>query len=77
MRGSICFLLISSAPLLPCSNCLPLLLRSLWGLALSLVLIVPTLVLRIREEERLLLAVFGDEYQEYMTHTWRLVPFVC
>lgn len=56
---------------------LPLLLRSLWGLALSLVLIVPTLVLRIREEERLLLAVFGDEYQEYMTHTWRLVPFVC
>jgi len=55
---------------------LPLLLRSLWGLALSLVLIVPALRLRIREEEAMLLTEFGDEYRSYMARTWRLVPFV-
>ncbi len=55
---------------------LPLLLRSLWGLALSLLLIVPALWLRIREEEAILLAEFGDEYRAYMAHTWRLVPLV-
>ena len=51
-------------------------LSSLWGLALSLVLIVPALWLRMREEEALLLAEFGDEYRGYMARTWRLVPFV-
>lgn len=55
---------------------LPLLLRSLWGLALSLLLVVPALWLRIREEEVMLLAEFGDEYRKYMARTWRLVPFV-
>jgi len=55
---------------------LPLLLRSLWGLALSLLLIVPALWLRIREEEAMLLAELGDEYREYMARTWRLVPLV-
>ncbi|MFX0054889.1 MAG: methyltransferase family protein, partial [Candidatus Hermodarchaeota archaeon] len=29
---------------------------------------------RIRLEEELLLAAFGDEYREYMERTWRLVP---
>ncbi|MFX1273361.1 MAG: methyltransferase family protein [Promethearchaeota archaeon] len=29
---------------------------------------------RIRLEEELLLAAFGDEYREYMQRTWRLVP---
>nr|HID14197.1 hypothetical protein [Anaerolineae bacterium] len=64
------------APDLPYSD-----LRGHWasivgGLALSLVLIVPALWLRIRQEEAMLLIEFGDEYREYMARTWRLIPFV-
>ena len=55
---------------------LPLLLRSLLDLALDLLFIGPALWLRIREEEAMLLAEFGDEYLEYIARTWRLVPFV-
>lgn len=54
----------------------PRLLRSLLGLALSLLLTVPALRLRIREEEAMLLTKFGNQYREYMACTWRLVPLV-
>ncbi len=64
------------AALLLAMPTVPLLLRSLWALALCLVLIAPALWLRIREEEALLLATFGDEYRAYAARTWRLVPFV-
>jgi len=61
---------------------LGLLVNSLgWGLAfnswvgvLLTALTVPPLVARIRAEERLLLAHFGDEYAEYRARTSRLIP---
>jgi protein-S-isoprenylcysteine O-methyltransferase len=31
---------------------------------------------RITSEEDMLLTSFGDQYREYMEHTWKLVPFV-
>lgn len=33
-------------------------------------------VWRIRDEERLLLDAFGDEYRTYQERTWRLLPFI-
>lgn len=54
----------------------PLVIRSLWGLALGILLIGPALWLRIREEEAMLLQAFGDEYRAYQAQTWRLVPFI-
>lgn len=39
-------------------------------------LTVPVLLARIRSEERLLAARFGDEYDAYRRRTWRLVPGV-
>jgi protein-S-isoprenylcysteine O-methyltransferase Ste14 len=49
--------------------------RSGAGLLLA-ILIVPPILSRIRAEEHLLLAEFGDEYQTYQRRTWRLLPFV-
>jgi protein-S-isoprenylcysteine O-methyltransferase Ste14 len=34
------------------------------------------LVIRIRHEEEVLTAAFGDEYRSYAAHTPRLVPHV-
>lgn len=31
---------------------------------------------RIRSEEAMLLSALGDEYKEYVAHTWRLIPLV-
>jgi protein-S-isoprenylcysteine O-methyltransferase Ste14 len=47
--------------------------RSGLGLVLT-ALLVPPLVARIRSEERLLRAHFGDEYEAYFNRTWRLFP---
>lgn len=35
-----------------------------------------TLAIRVRAEERALLAVLGDRYRQYMSRTWRFVPFL-
>ncbi len=61
---------------------LGLLVNSLgWGLAfrsgvgvLLTVLLIPPLVTRIRAEERLLRAQFGEEYEAYCARTLRLIP---
>ena len=61
---------------------LGLLVNSLgWGLAfrsgvgvLLTVLLIPPLVARIRAEERLLRAQFGEEYEAYCARTSRLIP---
>jgi protein-S-isoprenylcysteine O-methyltransferase Ste14 len=52
-----------------------------WGLAfrsaigvILTALMFPAIVARINSEERLLLSQFGDEYEAYRRHTWRLVP---
>ena len=43
------------------------------GVLLTLSLI-PALIARIDAEENLLRAQFGDEYNAYCSHTWRLIP---
>jgi protein-S-isoprenylcysteine O-methyltransferase Ste14 len=47
--------------------------RSGIGVILALLNLVP-LMARIRSEERLLAAQFGEEYEAWRRHTWRLVP---
>jgi protein-S-isoprenylcysteine O-methyltransferase Ste14 len=47
--------------------------RSGVGVLLTL-LLIPPLLARIRAEENLLRAQFGDEYNAYCSHTWRLIP---
>jgi protein-S-isoprenylcysteine O-methyltransferase Ste14 len=49
--------------------------RSGVGVLLTL-LLIPLLLARISSEEKLLRAQFGDEYNAYCTHTWRLIPGV-
>jgi protein-S-isoprenylcysteine O-methyltransferase Ste14 len=47
--------------------------RSLPGVLL-VALMVPPLIARIRSEEALLGAQFGEEYRAYCARTWRLIP---
>jgi protein-S-isoprenylcysteine O-methyltransferase Ste14 len=47
--------------------------RSGVGVILTL-LLIPLLLSRISAEENLLRAQFGDEYNTYRSHTWRLIP---
>ena len=49
--------------------------RSGVGVLLTL-LLIPPLLARINAEENLLHWQFGDEYNTYRSHTWRLVPGV-
>lgn len=49
--------------------------RSLVGVLLTALMLVP-LVARMRAEEALLRAQFGDEYDAYFARTWRLIPGV-
>ena len=61
---------------------LGLLINSLgWSLAfrsgvgvLLTVLLIPPLLARIDAEENLLYSQFGDDYNAYRSHTWRLIP---
>jgi len=47
--------------------------RSGVGVLLT-VLLIPPLLARIDAEENLLCSQFGDDYNAYRSHTWRLVP---
>ena len=47
--------------------------RSGVGLILT-ALLIPLLVARISAEENLLYSQFGDNYNAYRSHTWRLIP---
>ncbi|GAB4480243.1 MAG: hypothetical protein Kow00124_26760 [Anaerolineae bacterium] len=55
---------------------MPLMVRSVWGAAAGIILIIPALWRRIGEEEDRLLQAFGDEYHEYQRRTRRLIPFI-
>jgi protein-S-isoprenylcysteine O-methyltransferase Ste14 len=55
---------------------LSLLLGSLWGIAVLITIFLPAVVLRIREEEAMLIDEFGDEYRNYASRTWKLLPYV-
>ena len=51
-------------------------LASVAGVLLVFLASVPAYIYRIRVEERKLLAELGGPYADYITRTWRLVPFV-
>jgi protein-S-isoprenylcysteine O-methyltransferase Ste14 len=53
----------------------PIGLCSLPGLLAAIVIAALVYGYRIRIEERLRKAQFGKEYEEYASHTWRLLPF--
>jgi protein-S-isoprenylcysteine O-methyltransferase Ste14 len=54
---------------------IPLIFSSLYGFAVML-LIIPLILYRLRMEERMLIEKFGDEYQQYMRKTKKLIPFI-
>lgn len=54
---------------------IPLIFSSLYGFSLILILI-PCYLYRIKIEESILLEEFGDEYQEYMKKTRKIIPFI-
>ena len=54
---------------------IPIAVSSIAGFAVML-LIVPYFLHRIKLEERMLLERFGAEYEEYMRHSQKLIPFV-
>jgi protein-S-isoprenylcysteine O-methyltransferase Ste14 len=49
--------------------------RSVLGVLLAALILVP-LIARMNAEERLLLSEFGERYAAYRRRTWRLLPFV-
>jgi protein-S-isoprenylcysteine O-methyltransferase Ste14 len=49
--------------------------RSVVGVVISLLLLVP-LIPRMNAEEGMLMSEFGDQYSDYMHRTWRLIPLV-
>lgn len=49
---------------------------SLAALILGVALTFAILAVRIRDEERVMLASFGDAYERYRARSWRLVPFL-
>src|SRR5262245_21503053 len=49
--------------------------RSGVGVLLTL-LLIPPLLARIKAEEHLLHSEFGEEYNAYRSHTWRLIPWI-
>lgn len=49
--------------------------RSMVGVLLAAITLLP-LIARMRSEEALLRAQFGDEYDAYCARTWRLIPGV-
>lgn len=53
-----------------------LLIRPNWVSLLAIVPVVLSVAWRIAEEERMLLARYGDEYREYVKRTRRVVPFL-
>jgi protein-S-isoprenylcysteine O-methyltransferase Ste14 len=54
---------------------IPLIFRSWLWIAL-LLLIIPFVATRIRQEERLLADQFGAEFEDYRRRTWRLIPYL-
>jgi protein-S-isoprenylcysteine O-methyltransferase Ste14 len=55
---------------------LPIFVRSIVGLIVFAVVVTPTWLYVIAQEEKFLLAELGDDYAEYMHRTKRLIPLV-
>ncbi len=54
---------------------LALLFRS-WIALAALPFLLALLIFRLKDEEKLLREEFGPQWEEYISHSWRLVPFV-
>jgi protein-S-isoprenylcysteine O-methyltransferase Ste14 len=54
----------------------PLLIVSVMGSFIAIVFVLPSIIIRIKAEERELEECFGAEYGDYKTKTWRLIPYV-
>ncbi len=54
----------------------PLFVRSILGVLVNSLFLLPAIKIRIREEENELIKSFGDEYENYRKETWRLIPFI-
>ena len=54
---------------------IPIFTSSIVGFLLAL-LSIPLLEHRIKNEEKMLIEEYGDEYREYQESTWKLVPWV-
>jgi protein-S-isoprenylcysteine O-methyltransferase Ste14 len=52
----------------------PLAVRTWSGLLVAETIALAAATYRVRVEERALIAAMGDEYREYMRHTWRFFP---
>ena len=48
-----------------------------WLALILTVALVAVLLWRIHDEEALMQAEFGESWEAYRSHTWRLLPFVC
>jgi protein-S-isoprenylcysteine O-methyltransferase Ste14 len=55
---------------------LPIFVRSVLGLVVFAVIVTPTWLYVIGQEEKFLLAELGDDYAQYMRRTKRLIPLV-
>jgi len=47
-----------------------------WPGLIAVGLLIPVLLMRIRDEEVLMRSEFGDEWQAYVSRSWRLLPRV-
>lgn len=54
----------------------PLIICSLLGAFIVIAFTVPALKKRMLHEEDTLLAIYGEEYEDYRRQTWRLVPYL-
>ncbi len=53
----------------------PMIQDSLIGFIIML-LLIPLIIRRIKIEEKVLIAKFGKDYEEYAQKTWKLIPYV-
>ena len=40
------------------------------------ILVIPLFMYRIGNEEKMLIEEYGEEYEEYQEHTWKLFPYI-
>lgn len=55
----------------------PLIISSIIGAAITVAILLPALIARMKREEAELHKEFGPEYADYCAATWRLVPWLC
>ncbi len=54
---------------------IPIYSSSLRGFLVT-ILVIPLFMYRIGNEERMLIEEYGEEYEEYQEHTWKLIPYI-